>query len=97
MTIIFLDKFLCGDAQRVEGPLQIDADDLLEQCIIGFAKRHKARLHDAGIVDEYIHSAIPQRLGDDSGSNRPGANASGDRRLVTVTSMFLRAKAWARA
>ncbi len=26
-----------------------------------------------------------------------GSSASGDRRLATVTSMFLRAKAWARA
>jgi len=41
---------------------------------------------------------IPQRLGDDRGSNRPSLrrNASGAGRLATVTSMFLRAKAWAR-
>ncbi len=42
---------------------------------------------------------IPQRLGDDRGpiARASGVNASGDRGLATVTLMFLRAKACARA
>src|SRR6202045_3156822 len=42
---------------------------------------------------------IPQRLATTVGpiARACGANASGGRRLATVTSMFLRAKAWAKA